>query len=368
VEVLATDLPSSLAPEAAAIALYVRVSALTTSTASAPSAGAPTPLARLAIIEPPHAAPSSRDLRPSQTHLPESAAEPGPVPAVETQFGGLFYLMSLVLELGIGESLWKVCLPEGQVLALAAAAILGETAGFDAAPALFGGVPPGMPVEPPPIAPEQQEEACREMLASLVAELPRFGVASPTEPVLDIVDAPAGRLLVAYAGFPVAIFAWPAPNPTAMAAGVDVFLSVWPQSLGAPSASGSVLEIERARNLRRSGGSTGGAACFLPDSGRGAAADALLAQLCGAVLHIFHSRLVAFGGEPAADRAALVSRYLELPGRIAPGPESLTVRLPMDRIEIDVRRAALDRDPGWAPWLRRTVRIEFEADRPGQVL
>ena len=45
-----------------------------------------------------------------------------------TRFGGLFYLLSLALELGIGETLWKVCLPEGLILAHAAAALLGPDA------------------------------------------------------------------------------------------------------------------------------------------------------------------------------------------------------------------------------------------------
>jgi hypothetical protein len=186
-------------------------------------------------------------------------------------------------------------------------------------------------------------------------------------PALDIVDSPAGRLLVACAGFPVAIFASPTPDPAALAAGVDLFLRIWPQSLGAPLASDSVLEIDRSRGLRRSDASTGATGCFVPAAPT-AAAGAVLAQLCGAVLCLFYTRLVAFGGEVEADRAALASRYLAAPGRIALGPESLTVILPMDCIDIGLRRAALDRDPGWAPWLRRTVRIEFEADGPGQVL
>jgi hypothetical protein len=30
-------------------------------------------------------------------------------------------------------------------------------------------------------------------------------------------------------------------------------------------------------------------------------------------------------------------------------------------IDLDLRRAALDGDPGWLPWLRRSVRFVFEA-------
>jgi hypothetical protein len=29
-------------------------------------------------------------------------------------------------------------------------------------------------------------------------------------------------------------------------------------------------------------------------------------------------------------------------------------------LDLDARRSGLDRDPGWIPWLRRTVRFVFE--------
>jgi hypothetical protein len=41
----------------------------------------------------------------------------------------------------------------------------------------------------------------------------------------------------------------------------------------------------------------------------------------------------------------------------------MTIRLPMERVDLDVRRAGLDRDPGWVPWLGRCVRFEF-VERP----
>ena len=359
---LVRDFPPALSPEAAAIAVHVRSA---TSGLLAAPAGGPAEAAGAAAVATRARAPPPRSGQPAAS----AHREPGPAPerdaTLQTRFGGLFYLLSLALELGVGETLWKVCLPEGQVLASAAAMILGEEAGFDAAPALFGGLPPGARPEPPPVSSEQQQEASREMLASLVAGLARFGVGSPSEPVLDLVDPPAGAMLIAHAGFPAPIFAWPAADPAALAAGVDTFLGVWPPTLGAPSASDVVRQVAGSRNLTRAEGAPGGPACFLPDSGSGAEAGALMAQLCGALLHLFHSRLVAFGGEPVTDCAALVSRHMSLPGRIALGPESLTVRLPMNRIEIDLRRAGLDRDPGWAPWMRRTVRIEFEPIDPG---
>jgi hypothetical protein len=73
-------------------------------------------------------------------------------------------------------------------------------------------------------------------------------------------------------------------------------------------------------------------------------------------------------GDAVSDAAGLVSRYLALPGRIVFAPEAMTIVMPMDRIDMALRRAALDRDPGWVPWLQRTVRIEFEPQSPEEVL
>ncbi|MEO8549053.1 MAG: hypothetical protein ABI678_03750, partial [Kofleriaceae bacterium] len=48
---------------------------------------------------------------------------------------------------------------------------------------------------------------------------------------------------------------------------------------------------------------------------------------------------------------------IERTGRIVATEDELTVELPLSSVDLDVRRAGLDRDPGWIPWLRRTVRI-----------
>jgi hypothetical protein len=43
----------------------------------------------------------------------------------------------------------------------------------------------------------------------------------------------------------------------------------------------------------------------------------------------------------------------------------MTVTLPMARVDRRVRRAGLDADPGWVPWLRRHVRIGFRENEAG---
>ncbi|MCW5801165.1 MAG: hypothetical protein KIT31_02035 [Deltaproteobacteria bacterium] len=55
----------------------------------------------------------------------------------------------------------------------------------------------------------------------------------------------------------------------------------------------------------------------------------------------------------------LVRRHLSIPGRLTRTASDLCVEMPMDAIDIDVRRAGLDFDPGYLPWLERNVRIVF---------
>ena len=94
-----------------------------------------------------------------------------------------------------------------------------------------------------------------------------------------------------------------------------------------------------------------------------APASALLAQVCGAMTELFALR----AGGAGAGASEVVSRYLAIPGRAELAPEAMTVVLPMRGIDTAVRRAALDRDAGWVPWLRRTVRLEFAPDGAGDM-
>jgi hypothetical protein len=357
---LARRLPTTLSPDAAALALYVWALALPAADGqpaferSAAKPGVPGPPIR-------HGSPRAGDQPMSEP--------PSPVPETElqTRFGGLFYLLSLVLELGIGEALWKVCVPEGQVLVRSAASILGDDAAGDAAPLLFGGVTAAEASELLAISLEQQEEVCAEMLAATVAALPRLGIGSLPVPLLEVVERSAGRLLVATCGFPVAVFAWPAPDAAAVAAGIEAFLRVWPATADAPQARGILLGLNVSDRLRPAVGQASMAPCLLPEAPTGAAVS-VLAQLCGSVLQLFYTRLVAHEGEVVSSPAGLASRYLALTGRMMLAREAMTIVMPMDRIDMALRRAALDRDPGWIPWLQRTVRIEFEPQGPGEVL
>jgi hypothetical protein len=357
---LARQLPPTMSPDAAAVALHVR--ALTSPAVDKPSA-----FKRSAGSPGAPDWPIRHGTRPPLED--QQVAEPPLVPGTElqTRYGGLFYLLSLVLELGIGETLWKVCLPEGRVLTQMAAAILGDDSAADAAPLLFGGITAAEAVEPLAISPEQQKEVGIETLAATVAALPRLGVGSLPAPLLDVADSSAGRLLVASCGFPVGIFAWPAPDTAALAAGIDAFLQVWPITTAAPQASDFLCGLDGSGRLCPAADSAGIASCLLPMAPT-ATNVAVLAQICGSVLQLLYTRLMAHDVEAVSDPAELVSRYLVLPGRVVFAPEAMTIVMPMDRVDMALRRAALDRDPGWVPWLQRTVRIEFEPQTPEEVL
>lgn len=56
---------------------------------------------------------------------------------------------------------------------------------------------------------------------------------------------------------------------------------------------------------------------------------------------------------------------LRVPARIERHPKELRIVMPLESIDIDIRRAGLDRNPGWVPWLGRKVVLEFEEPAAG---
>jgi len=286
---------------------------------------------------------------------PAEPPAPSPCPpaadAIASAYGGLFYFASLALELDAGEILWKACLPEGRVLAVALLALLAED---DPAPELLGGVP--QPFEPIAVTDEQQQEIAVALLRAFVAAAPRCGRGEYPAIVLRFHDGPAGRLLCATpAGSPFAVFAWPAPTPAAAELGLRRFFEVWPHSAAPPLATPPVAELARrmVRIVRERQPSA-----FVPVATTAPLA-AVLAQLAGALCASFEHRI----GEPfSASAEELVRGRLSHPARIVLSPQHMTVIMAMSAIDLAVRKAGLDRNPGWLPWLGRSLLIEFEDD------
>lgn len=276
-------------------------------------------------------------------------------PVLQTQFGSLFYLLALALELEIGEALWKTCFPEGAILAHCAAALLGVAAEGDPAPALFGGVR-ASDNRLPEVTAQQHEEVATVLVASLSAAIPRQSLARLPEVVLHLTPGAAARMLVAAErDSPFAIFVWPAPDARHVETGLRAFLAGWPASAPPVLATPSIAEVEGRVRVRAVPGLKPPSELFLPGMGS-VLTSALIAQVVGALCQLF----VARGGLDAPpSAAALVERYLAVPAKIDLAPREMRVILPMSRIEIPLRRSGLDRDPGWVPWLERTVRFVF---------
>ena len=94
---------------------------------------------------------------------------------VATQYAGLFYLIGRVLEIDLAERMWAAGLPEGDVLAHVAAAII--TSFDDPSASWFGGVI-DRPVATPEVPAWAAAEVCETMQHALGRRLVRFGVTS----------------------------------------------------------------------------------------------------------------------------------------------------------------------------------------------
>jgi hypothetical protein len=345
---LGTDLD---APAAITVAAAVPVRSLDV---AVDSTGRTTGSDALARVDAPAIADHSHVL--AASGVGEDATDASTTP-IATHCAGLFYLLDRVQELDLAESLWKACLPEGQVLATAASALLGRSFLDDPAPALFGGVE--APLACPEVTSEQHAEIATATCISLAAALVRRGLAEIPAAVVTLAEHPGGRLLVASAeGSPFVFFAWPAATPQMVQAGLRALLDGWPHR-GVLSASPALATLDASGRLRPRRGAA--PAPFLPAASSAAAAS-LLAVVVGAPCQLFAAR----AGLPAGEGPeAFVARFLVRPGRVLLSAERMDVMLADDEVDIDVRRAGLDRDPGWLPWLRRTVRFVFEKSTPG---
>lgn len=275
-------------------------------------------------------------------------------------FGGLFYLLNPALELSIAESLWSACLPEGLVLAQAAALLLGPAANDDSAPTLFGGVDPHDPL--PAVSDEQQSEISLALLAALRDALPRRGLAQLPPVILRLVENAAGRLLiVAEPGSPYALFAFPARSPREAQLALDTFLAIWPASAPPPRATPALAELDRRARVRPIKEAPPAAELLIAEADT-LPACALLTQIAGSLAHLFAARV---GFVQAFAPSDLVTRYLSVPARIQRTDDTMEIRIPAEKLSLDVRRVGLDANPGWVPWLRRKVTFMFEEDASG---
>jgi hypothetical protein len=271
---------------------------------------------------------------------------------VASRFGGLIYLATLLVELRAGELLWTACLDEPPVLSAALSLLLDGAE--DPAPEEFGGAPPS-PV--PEIGDAAQREITDALLAEIAAAFPRRGFGRT--PRVQLIRDRSGDLLAVMEGTPFVIFAWPGGAAQEVTSGLQRFLARWPHAAPRPLAMPALAELDSSGRLEASRNPVTAA---LPE-GLPPPARRLVGQIAGSVAALFSARLARVDGRGPALAASISEfrdRWLAIPARIARWDETLEVHMPMDRIEIDVRRAALDRDPHWLAWLRADAKIVFE--------
>jgi hypothetical protein len=88
----------------------------------------------------------------------------------------------------------------------------------------------------------------------------------------------------------------------------------------------------------------------------------VLALLVGAPCTLLAARA---GTGPFDNADAFVMRHLARPGRVRLTPDAMEIAMNVGDADHDLRRSALDRDPGFVPWLHRSVRFAFDEHAQG---
>ncbi len=290
---------------------------------------------------------------PAPAPVAPAASEEEPLSSrFATDHGGLFYLLTLALELRLGELLWQACLPEGEALEESFRALVGDEGAGDPALGFLAGAERSRGGVAPTL--EQQREIARGALGGLVAALPRRGLAALPETLLGLHGDGGERLLLLVpAGSPFPLAAWPAGSTAELTAGIGAILDLWPASAAAPRALPALATA--GPRLVADEGAALPAGLHLPAAGS-VARRALLAQLAGAVSFLFAAR----AGVAVGSASELAADWLRVPAEVRVDAEAVTVGVEDRHLRIELRRSGLDRDPGWVPWLRRTVRFRFE--------
>ena len=280
---------------------------------------------------------------------PSEAPEPNPVAAKvshieSTCYAGLFYLATLLVELGTGEHLWMAGLPEGQLLAWAARGLVGN----DPAVRWFGGTDVSMPE----VSADQAAEVIAKGCTALAGALPRYRT-DINVPPLELAVVDQGLI----ATFPHSVFpvcAAACHEPSELQEAVAVLSECWPGDLAVSPAWGWL----RLRGKIRVQSEHRPRDCFRCE---GPAPVARLAAVAiGTAATLFEWRV----GVRQDSVAAFVKRYLQVRGRLEDTGDTLVVHLRATDVSFPVRRAGLDRDPGYVPWLERNVMLRFEGDEP----
>ena len=297
----------------------------------------------------------SRDRLPAPTSESQTIDPDTPVAGTcITELGGLFYLLSLALELEVGKTLWKACLPEQQVLSQAARALVADRWPHDPAPRIMGTLTE--PEVPLTASPEQVREVVTALFQAFVHACPRRGLGSVPDLGLRLAAAHGEPVLCVTAiGSPFVLYAAPSGSTDQCRTAMDQILCLWTESEATLYATPELVQIDSTGRLRLRGRSPADPDLFLPPAAN-VASSMLLGVAIGVLCQIFAVRVK----QPSiSDLGQLTDRYFARPATVEIDKETIRVMMPSDAIDLSVRRAGLDRDPGWVPWLKRTVKFLF---------
>lgn len=93
-----------------------------------------------------------------------------------------------------------------------------------------------------------------------------------------------------------------------------------------------------------------------PDEGQ---PEPTFTSLLGDVAEAVEHRLTEVLGHPDEPAPQVRARVVARPGEIVADPGWIDVVMPLDSVEVGLRRAGLDRDPGWVPWLGVVLRYVY---------
>ena len=69
-------------------------------------------------------------------------------------------------------------------------------------------------------------------------------------------------------------------------------------------------------------------------------------------------------GRDDARAGDFIDRWLQRPAWLRDDGEAIEVRFGAECVDLEMRRSGADADPGWVPWMRRMVRLTYEAREP----
>jgi hypothetical protein len=252
---------------------------------------------------------------------------------VPTQAAGLFYLLNPALELAAGEILWKAGIDERIAFTDAARLLAVGVPADDPALVEFGGA--GDATVDWHRAAEVAVRLLRELASTARRRQLPMRPWTLTEAVLH------GDEPVLWVGLPPHVPVL-AVLPRGARSRIEEVWSLGGPALALPTTGWPPWEASEAHLVS-------GPREELPRR-------ALAATIAGVLSALASLRLDRYGD---VDPAGALPLAIRTEGALVTHPDELVVRVAMEDVRIAVRRAGLDRDPGWIPWHRRRVRFDF---------